>query len=175
MKWSEVHNILQSDLALDQYKKCWAFVAFEFVHSDEQDVIEWYLFKEMASANLLNFCEQNYPIETVQSNENRLTFCFSDSDRAVLFAFDVLPKLGSNIRVGLGYGIGYFFDTFQSIHLLNTYSILSESTPNELVCTEAFFNNVSLPDGVGSFPANNIQCQRSGRLLYILKDYRGDK
>ena len=112
--------------------------------------------------------------EFISGHDFGLELHYNTPIEALNVAFELLRRNGHSIRISLGFDTGLLLDegTYKSLDSYRAQHLLAFTNPHEVTLTNTFHQNISIPDGVGSFPASNPLRGRLGFDFWIAKDYR---
>ena len=110
-----------------------------------------------------NICEPVHLQETIQTFS---IFVHNPQD-AINIALLVLQHLSHDVKVTAGMGNGHHFEQFVCSEYLTCHHLLPFVQINEIIVLEQLFDKITLPMGVGAFPASNVLQQRTGTAFRI--------
>ena len=175
IRWNQNPFLQLSREEVQAHSKEWAFVVLLFEPPKDNSSLEDYLLHKMQWTVECTRCiESQATVESIQQDGQFLTFLFQSPSVAVLSALELLTLQQYQFHIGVGFGLGYLFDHFQSLDLIQMKSILPYGNNIELQISPTLYRSTEIPYGVGAFQCSPALAQISGMNYWILKDYRSE-
>ena len=173
MKWNELSFMQLNRTDVEAHSKEWAFVALLFLPPSKTDSLHYFLqAKEQFTLSAVGLLDAHCPATSIQRNDQFLTFLFNSPSDALTASLLLLAPSSHMVHIGVGYGVGYMLDYFQSTELLRLKAILPFGDTHEIQMSPSLKQCVSIPSGVGAFQCSPSLAQATGMHYWIVKDYR---
>ena len=173
MKWNEQSWLQLEHPDLKAHSKEWAFVVLLFLPPSKNDSLESFLLvKEQFTLSAVALLDAHCPPTSIQRDGQFLTFLFTDPSDALTASLLFLSQHSHLVHIGIGYGLGYMLDYFQSTDLLRVKAILPFGDVHEIQMSPSLQQYTPIPSGVGTFQCSPALAQATGMHYWIVKDYR---
>ena len=173
IQWKDFPFLKLSNEQLQAHSKEWAFVVLYFAPSDSHSTLEEYQIKRMQrTIECTRLIETTVPVASIQNDGLFLTFLFERSEDALAAALILIQQHQHDFHIGAGSGLGYNFDHFKCLDLLQLKGALPFGNTVEVQISAKLKEETEIPHGIGAFQCSPALAQRTGMNYWILKDYR---